>query len=340
MARSSNLARALESGGNVLDFTLDPYPFEDKGKNITDITRKALSELSTMIEYPGAEDIETLDTTRGELYTLKYASCVSEVKGDLYITPANLAGEPSPYMIPTQCVVTIPALNYCETKTIGKDCAVIWNDSMHVGVLPTLQKWATLMVEAEITLVNKLYEERASMLINAADDKTYKAVLDYLDKQKKGERAAVLASTLRESLKVSPYSNKTQAFKDIIELEQYLWARLWQAFGLQVGGYNLKSQYVNETETEMGMGIDLLAPPASDILRERKKGWDMANKLFGTHIEPTLGSSWKIRNDKNNNGIEDSIEEGTEEPTEETETTTEETKEEKGDNENGRDEEN
>ena len=39
----------------------------------------------------------------------------------------------------------------------------------------------------------------------------------------------------------------------------------------------------------------------------------MANALFGTHIEPVLGSSWKIRNDKNNNGIEDSIEGQTEE---------------------------
>jgi hypothetical protein len=185
------------------------------------------------------------------------------------------------------------------------------------------------MVETELTLLNKLYDERANILINAADDKTLKAVQIYLEKQERGERSAVLASTLRESLKVSPYADKTQAFKDMIELEQYLWARLWQSFGLQVGGYNLKSQYVNESETEMGIGVDLLAPPASDILRERHKGWDMANELFGIHIEPELGSSWKIRNDKNNNGIEDSIEGGTEETTEETtEEVTEETTEE------------
>ena len=322
MAKQNSIIRALESGGNVLDICLGVYPFEDKARNITDIARKALSELSTMVEYKGAEEIDTLDTTRAELYTLEYATVIAEVKGNLYAFPANLAGEPSPYYLPTEAIITSPALNYSGTRTIGKDCAVIWNDAMHLGVLPTLQKWATMMVETEITLINKLYEERASMLINAADDKTYKAVLDYLEKQKKGERAAVLASTLRESLKVSPYANKTQAFKDIIELEQYMWARLWQSFGLQVGGYNLKSQYVNETETELGLGVDLLAPPASDILRQRHKGWDMANKLFGTHIEPILGSSWKIRNDNNNNGIEDSIENETEEvePTKEEET--------------------
>lgn len=335
MARSSNLLNALESGGNVLDFSLEPYDFKDKRRNTSDIVRKALSELSTMPVYKGAEDIKTLNMERGELYTLKYASCVSEVRGDLYITPANLAGEPDPYYIPEDCMVTIPALDYSERKTIGKDCVVIWNDAMHIGVVPTLQKWATLMVETELTLLNKLYDERANMLINAADDKTLKAVQIYLEKQERGERSAVLASTLRESLKVSPYSDKTQAFKDIIELEQYLWARLWQSFGLQVGGYNLKSQYVNETETEMGLGVDLLAPPASDMLRERQKGWDMVNELFGTHIEVELGSSWKIRNDKDNNGIEDSIEGGTEETTEEVteETTTEEEKKEKEDKE-------
>ena len=313
MAKTDNVLKALESGGNVLDFSLEPYDFMNKGQNISDIVRKALSELSTMITYKGAEDIKTLNMERGELYTLKYAACVSEVKGDLYITPANLAGEPDPYYIPSECVVTIPALGYSETKTIGKDCAVIWNDAMHIGVMPTLQKWASIMVEVELTLLNKLYEERASMLINAADPKTEQAVRIYLEKQKRGERSAVVSSTLRESLKVSPYANKTDSFKDLIELEQYLWARLWQSFGLQVGGYNLKSQYVNEAETEMGLGVDLLAPPASDILRQRHKGWDMANKLFGIHLEPVLGSSWKIRNDKNNNGIEDSIEGQTEE---------------------------
>jgi len=333
MAKSDNLLKALESGGNVLDFSLEPYNFRDKGRNTSDIVRKALSELSTMTVYKGAEDIKTLNMERGELYTLKYASCVSKVEGDLYITPANLAGEPDPYFIPSECTVTIPALGYSETKTIGKDCVVIWNDAMHVGVIPTLQKWATLMVETELTLLNKLFDERANMLINAADDKTLKAVQIYLDKQERGERSAVLASTLRESLKVSPYSDKTQAFKDMIELEQYLWARLWQSFGLQVGGYNLKSQYVNEAETEMGLGVDLLAPPASDMIRERQKGWDMVNDLFGTDIVVELGSSWKIRNDKNNNGIEDSIEGGSEETdtTQETEQTTETTEEVKED---------
>ena len=336
MARAySTIAEAFENYGSL---TVAPFTFEDKAFAINYIVRTKLEQLSTMFKVKVVEDIRTLDTRHAELYTLQRACILAEHKGDLYAFPASLAGEPDPYFMPTKAVVNNPALNLNKEYTIGKDCAVIYNDLLHIGVMPTLSKWATLLVEAELTLLNKIYIGRIEALVSAGDEQTRKSAELFFEKVKAGQFSIISNQSLLDSLRTSPYKQSgTNEFTEVIQLEQYLDTKLWQAFGLQAGGYNLKSQYINEAETELGMGTDILAPVVSDMMEERFTGWDMANRLFGIHSEVELGSSWRIRNDKDGNGINDELEEAPEEETAETEPTeeqeeTEDKKKEEGDN--------
>ena len=86
--------------------------------------------------------------------------------------------------------------------------------------------------------------------------------------------------------------NAGTGITDLIELEQYLKASMFNEIGLNAN-YNMKRERLSESEVEMNG--DNLYPLVDDMASNRKSGIERVNNLFGTDIQVEFNSSWDYR---------------------------------------------
>ena len=106
-----------------------------------------------MFEYENLPDTLKSSIMEDQLQENGY-TVIFKYQNKLYSTVAGLSGrEKSPYNDPTTAIINVPALNYNQTLTISKDCVLIKNDDLMVGLMATILKHGTLSIENEITML-------------------------------------------------------------------------------------------------------------------------------------------------------------------------------------------
>ena len=197
------------------------------------------------------------------------------------------------YNNPTEAIVSVPAFNYNATWKIGKDCEVITNDTMHMGLIPLFAKYCTLMNENEVSIMLSVINQRISFLLSANDDNTIASAKQLLKDIEAGKQGVVSDSKVFDSFKAQALTkNSGTGITDLIELEQYLKASMFNEIGLNAN-YNMKRERLSESEVEMNG--DNLYPLVDDMASNRKSGVERVNNLFGTDIQVEFNSSWDYR---------------------------------------------
>lgn len=217
-------------------------------------------------------------------------ACVTKVEGELYAFYGGLGGEPDVYDQPTVCVVSSPALKWSDTLKIGEDCVVVRGDSCMKGLIPLFNRYATAMVENDISFKLATINTRIQAWVTAPDDTTAEAGNKYLDDVEAGELGVVAANEFLEGIKVQPVQGSIRTFTDLIEYQQYLKASWYNEIGLNAN-YNMKREKLSTTESQMNN--DALLPLVDDMLEQRKIGVEEINKMFGTNIAVEFDSSWE-----------------------------------------------
>ena len=218
-------------------------------------------------------------------------ACFEEYNGTLYAFVGGLGGEPDPYYMPTQYVVSNPALKMSKTYDIGKDCVVIPNDPMYMGLLPLYERYAAQMTEAELTLNIALVTSRMPVLFEAMDDRTKAAADKVIADLFEGKISVVGSKGLAESLHGMPYADRnTRTITDLIEAIQYVKASWYNEIGLDAN-YNMKRESINSGESQLNR--DALKPLVDIMLDYRTRGAEEVNSMFGTNISVSLASSWE-----------------------------------------------
>lgn len=253
--------------------------------------RYMLARTQSMFKYENLpstipqRDLELL------LQTCGYAGIV-DVNGSLYALYGGRGGEPNPYYMPTIYTVANPALKLSKTYDIGKNVVVIPNDSMYVGLVPMFSRYASLMVENDISIRLAAINSRMTVLLSSPDDRTRQSAIEYLKNIEDGKLGVISDSAFLDSIKAQP--GATQAFSNImqelIELQQYLKASWYNELGLQ-SNYNMKRESINADEA--AMNEDTLLPFIDDMLKCRKEGVQAVNDMFGTSITVSLASAWE-----------------------------------------------
>ena len=266
------------------------YDFKDKKKSVQHYVGYMLDRCESMFEYDNLPD--SIPKRNLELMLMVNGFvCITKVNDKLYAFWGSLGGEPNEYYEPTICIVANPYLKFNKDLRINKDCIIIRNDSMYLGLLPMFNRYATQLVENDISLNLVDVLSRVQALLSAKDDKTQKALKNYIDSVIKGDISFVGESALMDSLKVSPYneaSNRT--ITQLIEYEQYVKASWFNEIGLNAN-YNMKRESLNTEESLLNQ--DALLPLVDDMLEQRRIGLELVNKMFGTNIEVRLASSWR-----------------------------------------------
>ena len=225
---------------------------------------------------------------------------VTKVNGDLYAFYGGLGGEPNEYYLPTIATVANPALKFSKSMVIDKECVLIKNDVMFMGLMPLIESTSYLLAQADISFKYALINGRMKAIVTAPNDEV-KASLDEMFKQiEKGSSLKVVVDDdLMNELKVSPYGTNDNGI-DIIELKQYIIGSFYQKLGIQ-SNFNMKREALNSAES--ALNDDILYPLIDEMLEERQKGIEKINELYGTNISVELSSVWKQLRDQEEQAV-------------------------------------
>ena len=268
------------------------YDFKNKEKNLNDYITYMLNRSVTMFKYHNLPD--TMPQREIELLLQCNGwGCVCEINDNLYCLNGGLGGVPNAYNMPTEIIINNPYLNYNKTLTIDTDCVIIPNDSMYVGLLPMYNRYCSMLVENDITMILATVNKRVQNLLSANDDNTVESAKNFLKKVFDGELGVIAESKLFDTLKVNASSgSSTVSMTELFEFEQYVKASLYNEIGLSAN-YNMKRERLTSAEVETN--TDNLYPLVDDMINQRRIAVEKINEMFGTNIEIEFNSSWDNR---------------------------------------------
>lgn len=267
------------------------YDFSDKKNCINTHIRYMLNRTQSMFKWDGLPD--TIPQRNLELI-IQCNGCAAFYKhnGELYAFSGGLGGEPNPYYMPTIFTIANPALKLSVNAEIDKDCVIVPNDAMYLGLLPLFSKYATSITENELSIMVALINSRIPALISSDNDGATKSAEKYIDDIKEGKLGVIASQAFFEGIKTQPYgaNANTNIITNLIESQQYLRATWFNDLGLNAN-YNMKRESINSGESQLN--DDALLPLIDNMLECRKKAVEKINKMFDTSISVDLASAWK-----------------------------------------------
>lgn len=269
--------------------------FKDKTEAVQEKVRYMLDRTGQMFKINGLPDtmpeymIKNMIQANGHIAGLEY-------KGDFYGITGTFGGEPDPYYRGTEYVVANPAMPDLKTYYIpGKNCVVIKNDHLMLGLIPLCRRYASMLVENELSIIMELVTGRANYIIGAGSDGDKLAADDFIRQLWRGDLSAVLENRFIDGIKVNPGAVASSSrLSQLIEANQFITAKWFNELGLD-SNYNMKRESL--TANEVDMNSDSLLPLVDDMLISWREGFNDFNEMFGTNITVELASSWKD-NDK------------------------------------------
>lgn len=270
-------------------FGCGKYEFQEKEQCIRNYVIYMLDRTQRMFEYTGLPD--TIPKRMLELQLqVNGFSCIAEHNGELYAYWGGLGGEPDVYYRPTICVVANPAQKFSKQFRIDEDCVIIRNDAFLYGMMPLFRRYASAMVENDLSFMMASINSRIQALITAPDDATRAAGEKFLEDVVDGKLGVIASNEFLDGLKAQPVQGSMRTFTDLIEYQQYLKASWYNEIGLNAN-YNMKREKLSTTESQMNN--DALLPLVDDMLEQRRLGVERINEMFGTNISVDFASSWK-----------------------------------------------
>ena len=286
-------ARPRDPNDYWLDVKTKPLDLNDKGGRVNDYVNRMLIDTASMLHFEGLPDsIDERDLIR-QIQTNGYTVFFKAKDGLLYSQWATLGGEPSPYYKPTEAIVSNPILGSYSLK-IGQDCVLMRHDTYFQGLLPIMRKFATLLVENEISIRMAVIMTRIQSFISSQDSTTRESAKEVINDLIEGKLSVIAEKPFLEGIKTSPYATAGHSnnLSQLIEMEQYLKAGFWNSMGVNAN-YNMKRESINSNESQLN--DDALIPIADDILNNVKIGVEEVNAMFGTSISVELNGVWKDR---------------------------------------------
>lgn len=267
---------------------LHPLDIKDKDQRAQDYYIYMMIRNQTMFDWKGLPDtipqriLEMLLQTHGNV-------CVFKYDGNIYATFGGLGGEPDYNYEPTIYTIANPALNYSAELKIGKECVRLRNDSIGYGLYNLNMRYATMMMENDISLRLLDINYRIGNLICADNDRTMESAKQYLKDIENGKQGVIAESEFFEGISDASQRGEKYSIQDLIEYHQYLKASWFNELGVN-SNYNMKRERIAAPEAQMT--DDALLPLVDQMLEQRRKGVDEVNEMFGTEWSVDLAGAW------------------------------------------------
>ena len=212
--------------------------FTNKKDRINDYISQMLNRTNKMFDIQGLPDnidvrqLERRLQTHGYLVWFKIEDSdivqmpdSREMKGGVYALWGGLGGVVDFNDDFTFAIVTHPRLNKSFKLKIDEDCVVMRNDSLMMGLLPLYERYATMLVENDITINMADIQSRIVSLITAGTDTNKKSADLFIENIQKGKLSVISDQPVSDMFKLNtlPYSNTASStITNLIELQQYI----------------------------------------------------------------------------------------------------------------------
>lgn len=273
-------------------------PITNKKEQLSKFRADMLNKSLTMFEWKNLPNTLPAVEIEKQLQTNGY-TIIGKVQGNVYAFQGGFSGQ-DPYNQPTKAIVNNPSLNYNGTFTINEDCVIIKNDDMQQGLIHIYNKYGTLLIENQITMLMTDYNYRIPFTISSKDDTTTQSAREYLQKIIDGSLGVIGEAKLFDALKVTPTNNKgVNSFADLYGYQQFIEAQLNNTIGLATNN-NMKRERLTTNEIEVNKNASY--PLIDNMLRNRKQAVEKINKMFDLDIDVEFSSIWNGTNEDDNNG--------------------------------------
>lgn len=273
-------------------------PITNKKEQLSKFRADMLNKSLTMFEWKNLPDTLPAVEIEKQLQTNGY-SIIAKVQGNIYAFQGGFSGQ-DPYNQPTTAIVNNPSLKYNGTFTINDDCVIIKNDDMQQGLIHIYNKYGTLLIENQITMLMTDYNYRMPFTISSKDDTTTQSAREYLQKVIDGSLGVIGEAKLFDALKVTPTNNKgVNSFADLYGYQQFIEAQLNNTIGLATNN-NMKRERLTTNEIEVNKNASY--PLIDNMLRNRKQAVEKINKMFDLDIDVEFSSIWNGTNEDDNDG--------------------------------------
>lgn len=285
----------------------DLYPYKNKKVANLNYIKQYLNRTLNMFRWEGLEDVAYPYT---ELFQQLYGYAVLlHCDGKYYITPGVFGGECDPYYLPKEIIVAnpwadkIPGFN--GTHVIGEDCVLLKNDSNIQGLYQIINRFTSILVENDISMLNTNIISRIVALMSVGDDRAKAEAERYMKRIIDGD-FSIFASddwTNPDAVKAQPLTATSNAImQEQIELQQYLKGALAHELGINYA-FNMKREALNSAESELNS--EYLVPLIEDMLKCREQFCEDAGNVFGLEISVELNSVWATN--KNQADMQDDV---------------------------------
>lgn len=280
-----------EKLNNLIPETI--YDLADKSGNIRKKKGLLYAMINRIFEYEGLP--ETVDRSVYEIWTMSggYTYAMPYKDEGVYVYFGGRGGECDAYYLPRFAQINNPWQNVSMDRAeIGKDCVIIKNDSTMTGIDSIVSKYATLIIEAELSLGMGLVATRLISIMTAKDEEQKVALDEFYEDLKEGKLHSVFdQSFVLDGIKIQPYASASfnNNLIQVTEIIQFLMGNFWRELGLR-GAYNTKRENISESESKVG--DETLLPLIDDMLLCRQEAWDECNRLFGTNVRVRKAGAW------------------------------------------------
>ena len=178
-----------------------------------------------------------------------------------------------------------------EAKEPPKNpCVIMKNDSNYMGLTSLFARYASQLVENDISIRSAQINARAQVGISVNNDNEAETARKYLDDLEAGKLGIMGKSAFLNGISVANVGTQSaNVIIQLIELQQYLKATWYNDLGLNAN-FNMKREYVSREE--IGSQTDVLLPLVDDMLESRQKAADLVNQIFGLNISVKKNSAW------------------------------------------------
>ena len=279
----------------MVNFDFKLYDFKNKDQELFDLISEMFKITLNMFKWENLPS--TIPQRELELLLQMRGSCIiASHNSNLYALGGNLGGDCDAYYIPKYYIVANPWLKLNKTFERDVDCVFGTNDSMWTGLTPMMERYATLSLEADLSIYIANIMERLHTPIKCSSDSEKVSMETLLTRITNGELASAIVSddwALAEGVSSLPFAdNGKNSLTQLIELRQYIKAGWYNEIGLQAN-YNMKREAINSTEGQLNE--DGLVPLVADMLKCRSDFAERTNDMFGTDIRVELDGAWKAR---------------------------------------------
>lgn len=265
------------------------YDFRNKDKCVSSYVDYMLSRTRRMFKYSGLP--ETIPDVFLERYLQRNGQCViAKHEGKLYAFCGGLGGVYNEYYFPTKYIVANPYLNFSKEYEIGVDCVLIRNDTEMQGLIPMCSKYASLLVENDLTMRIADINRRIPAIAKVHGD-NQKEGFDLLMKRvEDGELKMSIQDNWEDMFTLLPFSDGvTTHLTEYIEFTQYIKAQWFNELGIRMP-HNMKRESLSASE--ISSGDDMIRSLPEDMLECRKEALEQINTMFGTNISVEYNSVW------------------------------------------------